>query len=43
MRLIILGSGPSSGVPGVGFGWGRCDPSNPKNYRLRSSVLVEHE
>ena len=25
----------------VGMGWGQCDPTNPKNVRLRSSLLVE--
>ena len=40
-RLIFLGSGPSSGVPGVGIGWGDCDPTNPKNERTRQSVVVE--
>jgi phosphoribosyl 1,2-cyclic phosphate phosphodiesterase len=41
MRVTILGSGSSSGVPGVGIGWGACDPENPKNRRLRPSILVE--
>ena len=25
----------------VGLGWGKCDPNNPKNVRLRSSILIE--
>ena len=25
----------------AGMGWGKCDPTNPKNVRLRSSLLVE--
>lgn len=41
LRLTILGCGSSGGVPRVGSGWGRCDPSNPKNRRRRCSVLVE--
>ena len=41
MRVTILGSGSSGGVPMVGMGWGKCDPANPKNVRLRSSLLVE--
>ena len=41
MRVTILGSGSSSGVPGVGIGWGACDPDNPKNRRLRPSILIE--
>ena len=41
MRITILGSGPSSGVPVVGLGWGNCDPINPKNRRLRSSIIIK--
>ncbi len=41
MRVTILGCGSSSGVPGVGLGWGKCDPDNPKNRRLRPSILIE--
>jgi phosphoribosyl 1,2-cyclic phosphate phosphodiesterase len=41
MRVTILGSGSSSGVPGIGVGWGACDPKNPKNRRLRPSILLE--
>lgn len=43
MRITLLGSGPSSGVPGVDNGWGDCDPANPKNRRLRQSILVEQD
>ena len=41
MRLRILGCGTSTGVPRLGSGWGTCDPTEPKNRRLRSSILVE--
>lgn len=41
MRLVMLGSGTSSGVPRIGNDWGRSDPANPKNRRRRVSVLVE--
>jgi phosphoribosyl 1,2-cyclic phosphate phosphodiesterase len=41
LRLTILGCGSSGGVPRVGEGWGACDPANPKNRRLRCSMLVE--
>jgi phosphoribosyl 1,2-cyclic phosphate phosphodiesterase len=40
--VTILGCGSSGGVPRVGQGWGACDPKNPKNWRRRCSVLVEH-
>lgn len=43
LRTIILGSGGSTGVPGVGLGWGACDPKNPKNRRTRPSIFVENE
>ena len=41
MKLTILGCGTSGGVPKMPEYWGTCDPSNPKNRRLRASVLVE--
>ncbi len=41
MKLRILGCGTSTGVPRLGSGWGACDPDEPRNRRLRSSILVE--
>ncbi len=42
LTITILGCGSSGGVPRVGpAGWGACDPSNPRNRRLRCSILVE--
>lgn len=41
MRITILGCGSSSGVPNLMGYWGVCNPENPKNRRLRSSLLVE--
>ncbi|WP_146585766.1 MBL fold metallo-hydrolase [Puniceibacterium confluentis] len=43
LRLTILGCGSSGGVPRLGGHWGDCDPENPRNTRLRCSVLVERE
>lgn len=43
MKVRILGSGTSSGVPRLGNDWGACDPAEPRNRRTRSSLLVEHE
>ncbi|PLW77608.1 MBL fold metallo-hydrolase [Cohaesibacter celericrescens] len=40
-KLQILGCGSSPGVPRVGGDWGKCDPTNPKNRRLRCSALIE--
>lgn len=43
MKVRILGSGTSSGVPRIGNDWGACDPAEPRNPRSRASLLVEHE
>ena len=40
-RITVLGCGSSSGVPAIGNNWGKCDPKNPKNRRLRSSIYVK--
>jgi phosphoribosyl 1,2-cyclic phosphate phosphodiesterase len=40
VKIRILGSGTSSGVPRIGNDWGDCDPADPRNRRTRSSVLV---
>ncbi|MBB4098018.1 MBL fold metallo-hydrolase [Sphingomonas kyeonggiensis] len=40
MKLRILGSGTSSGVPRIGNDWGTCDPAEPRNRRTRASALV---
>jgi phosphoribosyl 1,2-cyclic phosphate phosphodiesterase len=39
--LTILGCGSSAGVPRPALGWGACNPDNPKNRRLRCSLLAE--
>ncbi len=41
LRFTILGCGSSPGVPRIHGDWGACDPSEPKNKRLRCSLLVE--
>ncbi|GJE27438.1 MBL fold metallo-hydrolase [Methylobacterium organophilum] len=43
LNLRILGCGSSGGVPRVGYGWGACDPADPRNRRRRCSLLVERE
>ena len=43
MRFTILGCGSSGGVPRLGGNWGACNPGNPRNRRLRCSLLVERE
>ena len=41
MKLLVLGSGTSTGVPRIGNDWGECDPTEPKNRRSRVSIIVE--
>ena len=41
LTATILGCGSSGGVPRPALGWGDCDPTNPKNRRRRTSLLVE--
>lgn len=41
MKVRILGCGTSTGVPKIGNEWGLCDPNEPRNRRLRTSILVE--
>ena len=42
-KLTFLGSGTSQGVPMIGCGCKVCHSKDPRDQRLRSSVLVEHE
>jgi phosphoribosyl 1,2-cyclic phosphate phosphodiesterase len=46
VKLIMLGSGTSTGVPRIGGpdgrgDWGDCDPAEPRNRRSRVSIVVE--
>ncbi|HRE61457.1 MAG TPA: MBL fold metallo-hydrolase [Micropepsaceae bacterium] len=44
LKVTILGSGSSGGVPRIGPNgpdWGACDPANPKNRRRRCAILVQ--
>lgn len=43
MKLIMLGSGTSTGVPRIGNDWGLCDPAEPKNRRSRVSIAIESD
>jgi len=40
LKVRILGSGCSTGVPRVDGYWGACDPKNPKNRRSRCSAWL---
>ena len=41
MRLTLLGTASSMGVPRLGPVWGNCDPGNPRNRRRRCALLVQ--
>jgi len=43
VKVRILGCGTSTGVPKIGNEWGQCDPDEPRNARLRTSIVVESE
>lgn len=43
LKVTVLGCGASGGVPLLKYGWGQCDPNNPKNRRTRSSIMIETE
>ena len=46
MKVTLLGSGTSTGVPRLGgeegIDWGLCDPTEPRNRRTRVSIMVEN-
>ncbi len=47
MKITLLGTGGSAGVPMIGGAdgsgdWGVCDPNEPRNRRTRSSIVIEN-
>jgi phosphoribosyl 1,2-cyclic phosphate phosphodiesterase len=41
MKISILGSGTSTGIPQIGCGCKVCTSSDPKDNRLRASIMIE--
>src|SRR6185437_13727033 len=42
LRITVLGSGTSSGVPTIGCGCATCASTDPRDNRLRPSVLMQY-
>ena len=48
MKVVLLGTGGSAGVPFIGGAdgtgnWGACDPAETRNRRTRTSIVIESD
>jgi phosphoribosyl 1,2-cyclic phosphate phosphodiesterase len=42
MKITVLGSGTSSGIPLIGCGCEVCTSTDPRDHRLRPAVVISH-
>lgn len=43
LKITLLGTGSSVGVPRIGPVWGSCNPKEPRNRRRRCALLVDQK